>query len=271
MQRYNYWGSGSNEPPAHLKTKKQLAQMGLAAVNPLGLIETKKYTIFLYDPTSPKSTRSKRQPTPKQLENLKKGRVKSQYKAWYRNGGFMEEDRAETVGWARQLLQKGCVIMDTETTGLGDAEIVEIAIISHQGDVLFNALIRPTIEIPRTAIAVHGITNEMVANAPTFPDIYPRIVQELNGKTVAIYQSDFDINILDYCCSLHRLRKFNLHTICLCFWYSRWYGEYSSYWKNYKRQPLNGGHRALGDCLAALEVLKEMVADDPEIRIPNFD
>jgi DNA polymerase III subunit epsilon len=271
MQQYNYWESGTNEPPPSLKTKRQLAEIGLSAIKPVGFIETSKYTLHLYDPDSPESTRPKREPTPKQLENLQKGRAKAKYKTWYKNGGFIEEARVKTVGWARKLILEGCLILDTETTGLGKAEIVEIAIINHQGEVLLNSLVRPTIEIPSGATSIHGITSEMVEAAPTFPEIYPRIKEIIEGKKIAIYNSDADIGFLNYCCKLHKLKKLKLEdTICLMYWYSRWYGKYSGYWRDYKFQPLNGGHRALQDCLAALSALKEIVEDDPEMKVPDL-
>jgi DNA polymerase-3 subunit epsilon len=271
MEQYNYWGSGTKEPPPHLKTKRQLVEVGLAAIKSVGFIETKKYTISLYDPNLPSSTRPKREPTQKQLENLQKGRAKALGKAWRKNGGFIEEDRVKTVGWARELMHEGCLVLDTETTGLGEAEIVEIAIINHQGDVLLNSLVRPTIEIPEGAIAIHGITLEMVEAAPTFPEIYPQIKEIIEDKKIAIYNSEADIGFLNYCCKLHTLKKLKLEdTICLMHWYARWYGEYSGYWRDYKFQPLNGGHRALEDCLAALDALKEMASDDPEMKIPDF-
>jgi DNA polymerase III subunit epsilon len=271
MQQYNYWGFGTNEPPPSLRTKRQLTEVGLSPFKPVGFIETNKYTLYLYDPDSTDSTRPKRKPTQKQLESLQKGRARSKYKAWYRNGGFIEEDRVKTVGWARKLMHEGCLVLDTETTGLGKAEIVEIAIVNHRGETLINSLVRPTVEIPANAIAIHGITSKMVETAPTFPEIYPQIKEVIEGKKIAIYNSDADIGFLNYCCKLHKLKKLKLEdTICLMHWYSQWYGEYSSYWRDYKFQPLNGGHRALQDCLAALHALKEMAEDDPEMKVPDL-
>lgn len=48
MIKYDYWGS-SNPPPENLKTTKQLAEIGLKGVKTVAFIETKKYTISLYD------------------------------------------------------------------------------------------------------------------------------------------------------------------------------------------------------------------------------
>ncbi|MFE6365904.1 hypothetical protein ACFVP3_38810 [Streptomyces sp. NPDC057806] len=40
--------------------------------------------------------------------------------------------------------------------------------------------------------------------------------------------------------------------------YSDWVGDWSDYWGNNRWQPLNGGHRALGDCRAVLDCLRVM-------------
>lgn len=52
MQEYSWWGFGENEPPEHLKTKKQLSQMGKRPGNPVGVIRTPKYDCYLYDPAT---------------------------------------------------------------------------------------------------------------------------------------------------------------------------------------------------------------------------
>jgi len=49
--------------------------------------------------------------------------------------GFIELDRVRVVRWARkQLTLDNWVLLDTETTGLYNAEIVEISIISNTGE-----------------------------------------------------------------------------------------------------------------------------------------
>jgi DNA polymerase-3 subunit epsilon len=102
------------------------------------------------------------------------------------------------VLWAReQLTQENWVILDTETTGLYDAEIVEIAIIASLGKILLDTLIKPSIPIPAEVTEIHGINDEMVADAPTFPEVYPTDAA-LKDKRVLIYNSAFDIKILNY-------------------------------------------------------------------------
>ena len=67
---------------------------------------------------------------------------------------------------AQRWLDATPVFLDTETTGLNDlAEIVEISILDDDGLVLLDTLVRPRRPIPADAIRIHGIRNEMVAEA----------------------------------------------------------------------------------------------------------
>ena len=272
--KYSWWGE-SNEPPPHLKTKKQLGELGLSPLKPSIVIETKKYDVLLYDINNPECCRPKRKPTAKQLETLAANRLKAQikrdYREWYREVSFIERDRVSAVLWAReQLTQDDWTILDTETTGLYDAQIVEIAIIDRTGQTLLDTLIEPTIPIPPETTAIHGITDAMVATAPTFSEVYPRIDAALKDKRVLIYNSAFDIKILNYCCRLHDLPSLMLtkRSDCLMEWVAQWAGNWSYYHKDYRYVPLNGNHRALGDCLAAFELIKLMAADSDRINCP---
>ncbi len=274
LTKYSWWGE-SNEPPEHFKTKKQLGELGLSPLKPSAVIETRKYDVLLYDINNPECCRPKRKPTPKQLETLAANRLKAQikrdYQEWYREVGFIERDRVYAVQRAREQLEKNnWVILDTETTGLYDAEIVEIAVIDRLGEILLDTLVKPSIPIPAEVTDIHGISDAMVATAPSFPDVYPRIVEVLKDKRILIYNAEFDIKILNYCCQLHGLPilKLQKRSDCLMEWAAQWKGEWSNYYKDYRYIPLSGGHRALGDCLAAFELIKLMAADSDRINCP---
>ena len=45
-------------------------------------------------------------------------------------------------------------------------------------------------------IAIHGITNEMVAQAPLFIDILPQLLSILDGCVLVAHNADFDISFL---------------------------------------------------------------------------
>jgi hypothetical protein len=56
---------------------------------------------------------------------------------------------------------------------------------------------------------------------------------------------------------------------CLMTLYAAYVGDWSDYWESYRWQPLNGGHRALEDCQAALGVLREMAASQEDEPSPE--
>jgi hypothetical protein len=69
LTKYSWWGE-SNEPPEHLKTKKQLGELGLSPLKPSGVIETRKYNVLLYDSTNPESCRPKESHLPNNWKPL---------------------------------------------------------------------------------------------------------------------------------------------------------------------------------------------------------
>ncbi len=90
---------------------------------------------------------------------------------------------------------------DLETTGVDKTKdrIVEIAIIKITDGVEeeFHSLVNPEIPIPPEASAVHGITDEAVANAPKLIEIAPKIIQLISGSDLAGFNSNsFDIPLL---------------------------------------------------------------------------
>jgi len=88
------------------------------------------------------------------------------------------------------------VVVDTETTGADpEDEVVELGVISADGDVLVDTLVKPFGEISEGAEDVHGISDEDVEDAPR--------ISELTGTDwlfrhhpVLVYNASFDIPIL---------------------------------------------------------------------------
>lgn len=78
------------------------------------------------------------------------------------------------------------VVVDTETTGLPEegAQLVEVAALSRRQDGslgTFEGLCDPGIPIPAVAMAVHHITNEMVAGKPSPAELREQLVEEMGG------------------------------------------------------------------------------------------
>lgn len=91
------------------------------------------------------------------------------------------------------------VIYDTETTGKEynkGHRIVEIAMVELEDGVetgrYFHTLINPERDIPDEVVAVHGITNAKVANAPRFREVMGEIVDFIRGAILVAHNSEFD-------------------------------------------------------------------------------
>ncbi len=99
-------------------------------------------------------------------------------------------------------LSRPIAFIDLETTGvsLSTDRIIEIAIIKVLPDnsrQVKRKLINPQIPIPKSSTDIHGITDEMVKDAPTFKQAGNEIKQYLENCDLGGYNSNrFDIPIL---------------------------------------------------------------------------
>lgn len=99
-------------------------------------------------------------------------------------------------------LTKPLCFFDLETTGtdISKDRIVEIAVLKLHPDGTQEKKewrTNPEQSIPAEAAAVHGITDEMVANEPTFKERSKEIYSFIQGCDLAGYNSDrFDIPLL---------------------------------------------------------------------------
>ncbi|MBN1444490.1 MAG: 3'-5' exonuclease [Candidatus Omnitrophica bacterium] len=94
------------------------------------------------------------------------------------------------------------IAFDVETTGLKPLEgdrIIELALIRiRDGSVVEKIVtaVNPGINIPPEVCSIHGITDDMVKDAPPFRDIAGKIADFIRGKTLLIHNADFDISFL---------------------------------------------------------------------------
>jgi DNA polymerase III subunit epsilon len=169
------------------------------------------------------------------------------------------------------------VILDTETTGLYDGEIVEIAIIDHLGDTLMDQRIKPHKGIPADAQRIHGISMADVKDCPHFDDVVSDIKRHLDGKDVIVYNAIYDRKMLHFSAEHAGIEKIDWKSfsnwICAMNAFSPIYGEWNNYHGNYKWQKLStaakyygvsvqNAHSALGDCLMTLGIVMEMARLD---------
>ena len=171
-------------------------------------------------------------------------------------------------------LTKPLAFIDLETTGvnLGSDRIVEIAIVKILTDgsrSVKRKLINPQMPIPKASSDVHGITDEMVKDAPVFKSVAQELKQILDGCDIAGYNSNrFDIPLLmeeflraDVEFEMKGRRLVDVQNI----FHKMEQRTLSAAYKFYCNKNLDGAHGAEVDASATHEILEAQVQ-----RYPNL-
>ena len=100
------------------------------------------------------------------------------------------------------------VVVDLETTGGApvDAGITEIGAVKVRGgEVLgeFQTLVNPGIPIPPFVAALTGITDSLVAGAPTVRAVLPDFLEFAAGAVLVAHNAPYDIGFLKGACAKH--------------------------------------------------------------------
>lgn len=144
------------------------------------------------------------------------------------------------------------IILDTETTGLDEkAEIVDIAIVDLDNNVLINTLVRPIMTIPAEVIKIHGITNKMVAEAPNWSEVWPKVHEILKDKIFLAYNSNFDARMIQQSSRAVKLPDPQLRHECVSEMVRKNFGD-QNWMKLSEFASTEQTHRAVDDCLIIL-------------------
>jgi DNA polymerase-3 subunit epsilon len=165
-------------------------------------------------------------------------------------------------------------VIDLETTGVNIVtdRIIEIAIVKIKpGGVreVKRRLINPEMIIPEQAIAVHGITNEMVKDAPTFKQLSNEIFQFIKGCDLSGYNSNrFDIPMLaesflraDLPWEIADIKLLDVQKI----FHQMEPRTLSAAYKFYCHKELDGAHSAEVDASATWEILQSQIVRYPQL------
>ena len=156
------------------------------------------------------------------------------------------------------------VVLDVETTGgkAGTDRITEIGALKVQaGEVIetFSTLINPQRHIPSFISRLTGISNSMVADAPTFAAIAEKLSAFLQGAVFVAHNAKFDYGFIRSEFARCEL-PFDMPQLCTVVNMRRYYPGLKSYsLGNLCQQfeiPLTNHHRALADATATVELLK---------------
>jgi len=170
----------------------------------------------------------------------------------------------------KQITNSRQIVLDTETTGLEPSQghkIIEIGCVEMVNRRLtgnnYHQFLQPDREIDEGAQAVHGISNEFLADKPRFADVVRDFIDYLDGAELIIHNAPFDVgfinhelklvgeeygNVATYCTVIDTLvmarkmrpgKKNNLDILC-------------------KEYDVNNAHRELHGALLDAELLSEV-------------
>ncbi len=156
-------------------------------------------------------------------------------------------------------------VIDVETTGLSPARgdrVIEIGIARLNEDGSIEAVLDSLVNPQRVVSAthVHGISDEMVAEAPMFRDILPKVDSILDGTVISAHNATFDLSFLreEYRRSGAKLPL--VKPACTLVMARRYLSALPSRSLESCRRYLgisdDGAHNALADAIAAAELLK---------------
>jgi DNA polymerase-3 subunit epsilon len=173
-------------------------------------------------------------------------------------------------------LKRPIAFIDLETTGtnLATDRIVEIAIVKVGLDGTRQAkrkLINPQMPIPKGASDVHGITNEMLKDAPVFKQVANEIKQFIDHCDIGGYNSNrFDVPLLveEF---LRAGLEFSVEGRKLIdvqrVFHMMEQRTLSAAYKFYCEKTLDGAHSAEIDATATWEILQAQIERYPQIGV----
>jgi DNA polymerase-3 subunit epsilon len=162
------------------------------------------------------------------------------------------------------LLDAPLAIVDLETTGAHPVHdrVTEVAVIEvDEGDVRaeWSTLVNPECAIPGAIQALTGITNDMVAGAPTFGRLAQDLHERLAGRVLVAHNARFDYGFLRQEFARAGL-QYHAKTLCTVKLSRRLYPEHARH--NLDSLIARHGlacrerHRALGDAEAVWQFLR---------------
>ena len=161
-------------------------------------------------------------------------------------------------------------IIDLETTGgkFNEESIIEVAAYKFDGVNItdqFISLVNPQRDIHPYVEKLTGITSTMVQSAPKFHEVAKRIIEITSNSVLVAHNAQFDYRILQL--EFKRLGfEFSMKSLCTVILSQELLPEQESYKLGRLSRslgiPLKDRHRASGDALATVELLKILMEKD---------
>lgn len=168
-------------------------------------------------------------------------------------------------------IDKPIVFFDLETTSVDteQARIVQIAVIKYFPDGKVEEkdyLINPEVEIPVETTEIHGISNEMVADKPTFKQMSKALRAYFEGCDIGGFNSNsYDVNVLNAELTRAGLQPidWNPNLVDVYKLFVKLYpSTLSGIYKRFFDEDLEGAHSALEDSRATIKILNKILKDE---------
>ena len=117
---------------------------------------------------------------------------------------YLAPDRTPVVSFPKeQDIDTTYCVLDLETTGFSfrTEKITEIGIMKiKNGEVLdeFSCFVNPEKPIPQRVVEVTNITDDMVKDAETIEQVFPKMLDFIGDSILVAHNADFDIGFLKY-------------------------------------------------------------------------
>jgi DNA polymerase III subunit epsilon len=164
-------------------------------------------------------------------------------------------------------------IVDIETTGGNPSQggITEIAVLVHDGNKIidqFHTLLNPERFIPGFITGLTGIDQQMVAKAPTFQEIAPRLFEFLKDKVFIAHNVNFDYSFIREALK-NEGYTFDVPKLCTVRLSRKAFPGYRSYGLGRICEQLSikieNRHRAFGDAEATAVLFGMIYSKSPEL------
>ena len=132
------------------------------------------------------------------------GRDNQDMKVIYGVEAYLVPDKTPIVAYPKdQGIDTTYCVLDLETTGLSfrTEKITEIGIMKiKNGEVIdsFETFVNPEKPIPYEVVEVTKITDDMVKDAPTIKEIFPKVIEFIGDSVLVAHNADFDIGFLKH-------------------------------------------------------------------------
>lgn len=186
----------------------------------------------------------------------------------------------DIVQWAHAVQAfPNLVFLEIDTDGLySDADILRLVLLDHQGEILYDQLVKPKHPISAQLSSITGITSQMLEYAPSLSEIWTEFSVVIAGKYVLSFNLAFDAGKLIECATRYHLAPLTVIGDCLMIQAGKYYDSESRYLKlaslcsrighSLPEQPLQTAHdRAQGQ----RHVLEAMAQGITDVQAPNDD